>query len=61
MKYMQLLEQCLEDKKTARIYLSSHVFDGTVIALDAIEVELRNREQSRIIVALADIVAVSIA
>lgn len=51
----------MADKKTAQVFLRNHVIAGTVLALDSEEVELRNRELSRIIVALSEIEAVAIA
>ena len=61
MRMISMLEQCMADKKTAQVFLRNHVIAGTVLALDSEEVELRNRELSRIIVALSEIEAVAIA
>jgi hypothetical protein len=58
---LQLLEQCMAEKKTVKLYLTNHVIDGAVLAIHADEIELRNREQSRIIILLSQVIAVSIA
>jgi sRNA-binding regulator protein Hfq len=57
--FEQILQSCLNEKKSVTIFLNGQTIGGGVVKLTSDLVELKNREYSRIVIRLDSIIGLA--